>query len=120
MTGDIGTTVLFMVLQWAITAVLGAVAGWCSAKWKTAKDKKEAEDHRIDALCDCMCDILGDKLDQQYEAYMNGEHFDNDRLEKVHTMYKNYAYCGGDGIRKAHTEHILGVSLDKKSESEKE
>lgn len=120
MMGDmsLGTSLVFMVLQCLVTTILGGVIGWLSSQLKSYTTKKKNEDEKIEALCGAMRDMLGDKLDQQYADFQNGEEFDMDRLTKVQSMYENYEKCGGDGIRKTHTEKILGMSLGGHESSE--
>lgn len=113
-SGDmsLSMSLVMMVIQCVLTTALGGIIGWLSSQLKNYKTKKQAEDDRIDALCGAMCDILGDRLDQEYNDFKNGSEFDIDRLNKVQTMYGNYKKCGGDGIRKSHTEKILGMSIN--------
>lgn len=94
--------VVTSVVTWALTGLLGAVAGWAykglaDAKAERMRDRA-AEEARIEALCDGMRTLLRCELVRAHREFVrDGAEMHLSDFEYCQRVHESYHALGGNG-----------------------
>lgn len=107
-----GHEVVSSVVTWALTAVLGAVAGWAVSAVRAASRRRDEEERQraqqMEALCGGMRSLLRVELVRAHRKYVNdGLPVELDDREYVERTYQSYHALGGNGLGTRMYEEIM-------------
>ncbi len=104
------------VITWALTAILGAIAGWAlawarsSVERRNERDRSEAE--QMDALRSGMRSLLRCELVRAHRDHvLRREPMTLDDREYVERTYDSYHRLGGNGMGTRLYEELMDVRL---------
>ena len=96
------TQIILTVISWALTSILGAVAAYFAAKWRTERKKKQdekaAQETREDAQTQGMRSILRGEIIRSHDKYIERGYCPIYAKEALQSQYDAYHQLGGNGV----------------------
>lgn len=93
-----GDKILWVIIQWALTGALGAIAAYFGAKSKARKKSDEEARKKVEALCAGTRNILRYDIIQIHDKYEKLGYCPISIKEALEDSYNSYHALGGNGI----------------------
>ena len=108
-----GNEILMMVIQWTVTAALGAIAAFLGARSKARKKSDEEAKKREEPRDIGIRNLLRHDILQIHEKYMALGYCPVDIKEALEDSYNAYHALGGNGIITEARNDLLELPMTK-------
>lgn len=103
---------LMQPVMMVITSAVSAVAGWLTARYRSAKQDAAEREATSQSVTDACRILMGARVDSMLDSYEGYEHPTTEQTQHLIEEWSVYHGCGGDGIRTARVEKLTGMRME--------